>query len=43
MKKENYFSPEILSVLVECDIITYSETEEWEGPIIKEGLGEDEA
>ena len=40
MKKE-YLSPEIKLTLVSRDIITYSETEEWEGPMIKSGL-EDE-
>lgn len=36
-KKEIYFSPEVLIVLCERDVITYSETEEWEGPIIQAG------
>ena len=33
--KKKYFSPEILTLRVDCDIITYSETEEWDGPIIE--------
>ncbi len=37
MKKKNYTSPEIDLVLVTRDIITYSETEEWEGPVIQAG------
>lgn len=40
MKKE-YLSPEIKIAYVSCDIITYSETEEWEGPVIQAGI-EDE-
>lgn len=36
-KKDIYFSPEVLIVACERDIITYSETEEWEGPIIQAG------
>ena len=42
MKKE-YFAPEIKITYVSLDIITYSETEEWEGPIVKEGFGEQDA
>ena len=41
MKKE-YFAPEIKITYVSLDIITYSETEEWEGPIISAGHGEDD-
>ena len=37
MKKKTYLSPEIDAVLVDRDIITYSETEEWDGPIIQAG------
>ena len=41
MKKQNrsniYHSPEVLLMKIEADIITYSETEEWEGPIIQAG------
>lgn len=33
--KKNYYAPEIKITYVDADIITYSETEEWEGPIIK--------
>ena len=40
--KEKYFSPKILTLYVDCDIITYSETEEWEGPIIEAAHGDDE-
>lgn len=36
MKKE-YFAPEVKVMLIRADIITYSETEEWEGPIISAG------
>ena len=39
---KKYFPPEILTLYVDRDIITYSETEEWEGPIIGAGHGEDE-
>ena len=42
MKKE-YFAPEIKITYVSLDIITYSETEEWEGPIIKAGQDEQDA
>ena len=41
MDKKMYFSPEIKTVLVVCDVITYSETEEWEGPVIKAGEPEE--
>ena len=34
MNKKNYVTPEIFTVLVRGDIITYSETEEWKGPTI---------
>ncbi len=34
MKKE-YFAPEIKVMLIQTDIITYSETEEWDGPILQ--------
>ena len=40
MKKE-YFAPEIKVMLISADIITYSETEEWEGPVIKAGEEDD--
>jgi hypothetical protein len=36
MKKE-YFAPEIKVMLIQTDIITYSETDEWEGPVIQAG------
>lgn len=36
MKKE-YFAPEIEVMLIVADIITYSETEEWDGPLVKPG------
>ncbi len=36
MKKE-YFAPEVKVMLIVADIITYSETEEWEGPVISAG------
>ena len=42
MKKE-YFAPEIKITYVSLDIITYSETVEWEGPIIGAGLPDNEA
>ena len=35
MNKKKYISPEVLTILTRCDIITYSETEEWEGPMIE--------
>lgn len=41
MKKE-YLSPKIILTEVSRDIITYSETLEWEGPIIKAGLEEND-
>ena len=36
MKKE-YFAPEIKVMLIQTDIITYSETDEWAGPVIQAG------
>ncbi len=33
--KNKYFAPEIKITYVDADIITYSETEEWDGPIIE--------
>ena len=33
--KKNYITPEVLAILTSCDIITYSETEEWQGPMIQ--------
>ena len=33
--KKNYYAPEVKITYVDADIITYSETEEWEGPILK--------
>ena len=33
--KKNYSAPEINFLYVDADIITYSETEEWDGPIIE--------
>lgn len=41
MKKE-YLSPKIILTEVSRDIITYSETVEWEGPIIQAGLKEND-
>ena len=35
--KEKYYASEIRITRVLVDIITYSETEEWEGPIISAG------
>ena len=35
--KERYLTPEIKITYISKDIITYSETAEWEGPIIKAG------
>lgn len=40
--KNEYLSPEIILTKVSRDIITYSEEEEWDGPIIKAGLDEDD-
>ena len=37
MEKKNYISPEIETFKIACDIITFSETEEWEGPVIAAG------
>ena len=43
MKKE-YLAPEIDVMLIVADIITYSETEEWDGPIVgKVKADEDDA
>ena len=42
MKKE-YLSPKIDLILISRDIITYSETEEWEGPVIQAGQNDEEA
>ena len=42
MKKE-YFAPEVKITYISLDIITYSETEEWEGPIVGAGNGEEDA
>ena len=36
MKKE-YLSPTIDITIISRDIITYSETEEWDGPVINAG------
>ena len=41
MKKE-YFAPEVKMMLVDVDIITYSETDEWEGPVIQAGHDSEE-
>ena len=42
MQKTNtnrkYESPIIQLLMTDLDIITYSETEEWEGPVISAGL-----
>ena len=42
MKKE-YFTPEVKMMLVDVDIITYSETDEWEGPVIQAGHDSEES
>ena len=42
MKKE-YLSPKIAATYVFCDVITYSETEEWEGPMIEAANDENNA
>ena len=42
MKKE-YIAPEVKITYVSLDIITYSETLEWEGPVIQAGMPEEEA
>ena len=42
MKKE-YFAPELKVMLIETDIITYSETDEWEGPVIQAGQSDKDA
>lgn len=34
-KKEQYLAPFIDVIRIHSDIITYSETEEWEGPILE--------
>ena len=39
--KEKYFAPEVKIMYVDADIITYSETEEWDGPLL--GAAEDDA
>lgn len=43
--KKNYYAPEVKITYVDADIITYSETEEWDGPMISagnaDGNGED--
>ena len=41
--KKNYYAPEVKITYVSADIITYSETEEWDGPIIGAGLDEEDA
>ena len=40
--KKKYFAPEIKITYVDADIITYSETEEWNGPMIEVDDGEGE-
>ena len=41
--KKNYYTPEVKITYVSADIITYSETEEWDGPIIGAGLDDEDA
>jgi hypothetical protein len=38
MEKKIYSVPEVDVLKIKCDIITFSETEEWTGPIVGEGL-----
>ena len=33
--KKNYYAPEVEIIFAEIDIFTYSEDEEWEGPMIE--------
>ena len=40
--KKNYYAPEIKITYVDADIITYSETEAWDGPMLKKEAAEDE-
>ena len=35
--KMEYSTPEVKITYVSLDIITYSETEKWEGPVIEAG------
>ncbi len=37
-QKERYDTPEILISRIESDIITFSEEEEWTGPMIDVGI-----
>ena len=41
MEKKIYYSPVIDLKVIHCDVITFSETEEWDGPVISAG-NEDE-
>ena len=41
MEKKIYYSPVIDIKVIYCDVITFSETEEWDGPVISAG-NEDE-
>lgn len=40
--KKKYYAPEIKITSISVDIITYSETEEWEGPVISAGHNDEE-
>ena len=40
--KKKYYAPEIKITHVSVDIITYSETEEWEGPVIGAGHNDED-
>ncbi len=40
-EKKTYSAPDVAVLYVSIDVITYSETEEWEGPAINAGLGEE--
>ncbi len=42
MKNERYIVPEIEIINNLCDIITYSESEQWEGPVIDAGMPAEE-
>ena len=38
MEKRIYNAPEVEITRIKSDIITFSETEEWTGPVVGEGL-----
>ena len=40
--KKKYYAPEIKTTYVSVDIITQSETEEWEGPVIGAGYNDED-